>query len=55
MYLPRLMFINEECGNLKVVVNDRYLARNNNRKRKRKSEILQAYRCPLCEKCYSRD
>ena len=53
MYLPRLMFINEECGDLKVVVNDRYLARNNNRKLK--SEILQAYRCPLWDKCYSQD
>ena len=34
--LPRLMFINEECGNI----------------RKKKSEVLQAYRCQICDKCY---
>ena len=42
MDLPKLMFIDEECGNLKLVVDDGQFTRNNNRKRK--SEALQAYR-----------
>ena len=29
--LPRLMFIDEECGNLKVVVDGGELTRNNNK------------------------
>ena len=43
--LPRLiMFIDEKCENLKVVVVDgRELSRNHNRKKR--SEVLQAYRC----------
>ena len=52
MYLPRLMFIDEECGNLKAVVDGGQLTRNNNRKRK--SEVLQVYRCPLFDKCCRR-
>ena len=48
--LPRLMFINKECENLKVVVDGGEFTRNNNRKKK--SEVLQAYRCSLCGKCY---
>ena len=40
--LPKIMFINEECGNLKVVGYDGELARNN--VRKKSSEVLQAYR-----------
>ena len=32
--LPRLMFINEDWGNLKVVVDGGQLTRNNNRNRK---------------------
>ena len=53
MDLPKLMFIDEECGNLKVVVDGGKFTRNNNRKRK--LEVLQAYRCPLCDKCYRQD
>ena len=53
MDLLRLMFIDEECGNLKVVFDGGELTRSNNRKRK--SEVLQAYRCPLCDKSYRRD
>ena len=41
--LPRLMFIDEECENLKVVVDGGELTRNNGRKKS--SEVLQAYRC----------
>ena len=41
MDLHKLMFINEEWGNLKVVIDNGQLNRNNNRKRK--SEVLQAY------------
>ena len=51
--LPTLVFINEECGNLKLVVDGADLTRNINRKRK--SGVFQAYRCPLCHKCYRRD
>ena len=50
--LLRLMFIDEECGNLKVVIDGGEITRNTNRKSK--SEVLQAYRCPLCDKCYRR-
>ena len=49
--LPRLMLINEESGNLEIVVDGEELTRNNNIKKK--SEVLQAYRCQLREK-YSR-
>ena len=48
--LPGLMSIEQECGNLKLVDEDGELTRNNNRKIK--SEVLQAYRCPLWDKCY---
>ena len=51
MDLPRLMFIDEEYGNL--IVDVRWLTRNNNRKRK--SEVLQVYRCPHFDRCYKRD
>ena len=48
-----LIFINEECGNLTIVVGGEELTRNNDRKRK--SEVLQAYIGPLFEKCLKRD
>ena len=51
--LPGLMFSNEECGNLKVVVNGGEYTRNNDKKTK--SEVLQTYICPRFEKCYKRD
>ena len=53
MDLPRLMSIDEDYGNLTVVVDGGWLTRSNNRKRK--SDVLQAYRSPLCDKCYRRD
>ena len=53
MDLPTIKFIDKEYGKSKVVVDGRQLIRNNNRKRK--SEVLQAYRFPLCDKCYRRD
>ena len=44
--LPRLLFINKECGNLKVGVDDGKFTRNANKKEeKEKSDVLQAYRC----------
>ena len=43
--------MNEECGNPEVVVDGRDLTRNINQKKK--PGVLQACRCPLCEKCYS--
>ena len=42
--LPRLLFINKECGNLKVGVDDGKFTRNANKKEKEKSDVLQAYR-----------
>ena len=51
--LSRLMFIDEKFGNLKVVVDGGEPTRNVNRKKK--LDILQAYRYPLCDKCYRRD
>ena len=53
MDLPRLMFTNEECENLKVVVDVRELTRNINRMKK--SDLLKVYRCPFCDNCYRRD
>ena len=47
------MFINEECGNLKVVVDGGELTRNNDRERK--SKVLQPYICPLFDECWKRD
>ena len=32
--LPRFVFINKECGNLKVVIDDEELSRNINQKKK---------------------
>ena len=47
--LPRFVFINKECGNLKVV-NDEELRRNINQEKK--LHILQiACWCSLCDKC----
>ena len=51
MDLPRLIFIDEERGNLKVVDNLLEIIANN---RNRKSKVLQAYRCPPFDKCYRR-
>ena len=42
-HLPRLVFIDNECGNLKVFVDGRGITRNINQK---KSDVLQGYRCP---------
>ena len=53
MDLPRLMFLDEKCGNVQVVVDGGELTRNNNRTKK--SEFSQAYRELICEKCYRRD
>ena len=52
MDLPRLMFIDEECGNLQVVVDGREFTKNNNRMKE--SDVLQGYRCQICKKCYRR-
>ena len=51
--LPRQVFINEECGNLKVVVDGVELTRNINKKKK--PDVLQANRRPVCDKCYRQD
>ena len=41
--LPRLMFIDEEWGNLKVVLDGGELTRND--KKRKSSEVLQANSC----------
>ena len=51
--LLRLVFIHEECGNLKVFFDGEELTRNINQKKK--PDVLQAYRCPLCDKCCRRE
>ena len=45
--LPRILFVDEECGNLKVVVDGGEFTRNNNRKKR--SKICHSYnRYNLC-------
>ena len=51
--LLRIVFIHEECGNLKVFVDGRELTGSINKKKK--PGVLQAYRCPLCDKRYRRE
>ena len=51
--LLRIMFIHEECGNLKVFVDGGELIGNINKQKK--PVVLQAYRCPFCDKCYTRE
>ena len=51
--LPRIAFIREECGNTKGFVDGGELARNINKKNN--LGALQAYRCPLCNKCFRRE
>ena len=47
--LPRLVFIDNECGNANVVIDGRELTRNITKKRI--SIVLKAYRSSLCGKC----
>ena len=49
MDLPRRVFIDEECENLKLVVDGGELTRNINEKKK--PVLVQAYRWSLCDKC----
>ena len=51
--LLRLLLINEECENPKVVVDGGELTRNINQKKN--SGVLQACRCLFCDKCYRRE
>ena len=51
--LLRIVFIHEEFGNIKVFVEGRELTRNINKQKK--PGVLQAYRCPLCDKCYRKE
>ena len=51
--LLRIVFIHEECGNLKVFVDGGELTRNINKKKK--PGVLQACRYPLCGKYYRRE
>ena len=45
------MFTDEAYGYLKLVADGGELTRIINQKEK--SDLLQAYRCPLCDRCYS--
>ena len=47
--LPRLVFIDNRCGNVDEVVDGRKLTRNITKKRI--SIVLKAYRSSLCGKC----
>ena len=47
-----MVFIDYECWNLKVVVYGRELTRNINKK---KPDVLQAYKYPLCDICCGRE
>ena len=53
MDLLRTMFIHGGCGNVKGFVDGLELTRNINVKKK--PGVLQAYRCPLCNKCFRRN
>ena len=46
-------FIDEECENRKTVTDVGEITRNI--KQKKKPDILQAYVCPLCDKCCRRE
>ena len=48
-----LVLTNEECWNPKVVVDGGGLARNINQKKK--PDVFQACRYPLCDKCYRQE
>ena len=50
--LLRIVFIHEECENLKIFVGGGELNRHINKKKK--PDVLQTYRCPLCGKCFMR-
>ena len=52
--LLRIVFIDEECGNLKVFIDDGELTRNIN-KSNNNPGVLQAYRCPFCNKFNRRE
>ena len=45
--LSRTVFIDQECWNLKVVVDVGELTKNITMKKK--PDLLQAYKCPLCD------
>ena len=51
--LLRIVFIHEECGNLKVFVDGGELTGNINKQKK--PGVLQAHSCPLCDKCYRKE
>ena len=51
--LLRIVFIDEEFVNLQVVNNGGELTRNINQKKR--SDVLQTYRYPLCDKCCRRE
>ena len=51
--LLRLVLINKECWNPKVVIDCVEIARNINQDKK--PDVLQTCRCPLCDKCYWRE
>ena len=51
--LLRIVFIHEQCENLKVFIGGGELTRHINEKKK--AGVLQTYRFPLCDKCFMRE
>ena len=51
--LPKLIFIHEKCGNMRVVVHEG--GRTETTKSDTKSGELATYRCSSCGKCYKRE
>ena len=51
--LRKLVLIDEEYGNLEVVVDGGERTRNINQKKK--PDVSQAYKCQLCDPCYKGD
>ena len=52
LYILKVVFIDEKCGNLKLVIDRGELTRNINQKKK--LGVLQAYRSSLSDKCCRR-
>ena len=51
--LIRIVFIHEQCGNLKLFVDGGEVTRNFNKNKK--SDVLQACICSVCDRCYRRE
>ena len=50
--LLKIVFIHEECGNVELIVDGGEITSNISKQKK--PDVLQAQRCPLCDKSYRR-